>query len=211
MKQNLVFTSLVSIYCVLLLLDSLLEIKLINILGLDLTLGTAVIALVYVCSDCLVEVYGYEQAKRVMWLGFGLLAFSSSLLGLSCLIPAIEGWQGNEAFNYIYSLNPRIVVACLTAYLVGTFINNRIMSWLKKFWQGKYFKTRAFLSTVLGESADALIGTFGIFFGLLPLNQIMQIAVSMATVKILIEALVLPITQRVVWYLKTKENQVVIH
>ena len=205
-KISLPFTVLSSIYCVLLLLDSLLEIKVISLFNLELTLGTAIIASVYICSDCLVEVYGFAKARLIMWLGFALLGFSTLVLKLSCLVPAIPNWDGNEHFNYLFNMSPRIALACLAAYITGSYVNNYVMSKLKVLLNGKYFKSRALISTICGESVDAVVGTFGIFFGLLPLSQVVLITVSMASVKILIEFLALPVTAKVVDYLKTKEG-----
>lgn len=205
-KISVPYVILAMVYCVLLLLDTLLEVKVVNILGLEITLGTAIIALVYVCSDCLVEVYGFQRARLVMWVGFFLLAFSTIILNVACIIPAIDGWEGNDHFNYLYNMSPRIALACLAAYIIGSYTNNYVMSKLKVLWNGKYFKTRAILSTIAGESVDAIVGTFGIFFGLMPLSQVLLITFSMALLKCCIEALVLPITTRIVKYLKNEEQ-----
>lgn len=206
-RISIPFTVLSAVYCVLLLLDTLLEVKIINVLGLELTLGTAIIAFVYVCSDCLVELYGFTRARLVMWLGFFLLGSSTLVLNLACYVPAIEGWEGNEHFNYLYNMSPRIALACLAAYVVGSYTNNYVMAKLKKVWKGKYFKVRAILSTVCGESIDAIVGTFGIFYGVLPLSNVITITCSMALVKIGIEALVLPVTERIVKYVRRLEPE----
>lgn len=196
-----------SVYCVLLLLDTLLEVKIVELFGLQVTLGTAVIALVYVCSDCLVEVYGFNRARIIMWVGFFILFLSSVILKASCYVPSIEGWEGNEHFNYIYNLSPRVAIACLFAYLFGSYTNNYVISKLKVMFKGKYFKTRAMVSTIAGESIDAVIGTFGIFFGLLPLSSIISIMISMAVLKCCIEACILPITSQIVKKL-SKEKEI---
>lgn len=205
-KISIPYAALGAVYCVFLLLDTLLETKVVDVLGMQITLGTAVIALVYVCSDCLVEVYGFARARLLMWLGFLLLALCSLVLKGACYIPAVEGWEGNEHFNYLYNMSPRIAIACLLAYVFGSYTNNFVMSKLKVLWKGRYFKTRAMLSTVAGESVDAVIGTFGIFFGLLPLDQVLLITVSMAFLKCCIEACVLPVTSRVVKYLQSEKE-----
>lgn len=206
-KLSVPYAALGAAYCVLLLLDTLLEVKIINVYGLELTLGTAVIALVYVCSDCLVEVYGFARARLLMWLGFFLLGFSTLVLNAACYVPSIPGWEGNEHFNYLYNMSPRIALACLAAYIFGSYTNNFVMSKLKVLWKGKYFKSRAMISTVAGETVDAIVGTFGIFFGILPLTQVLTITFSMALVKCCIEALVLPVTSRLVRYLKKEEEK----
>ena len=105
-------------------------------------------------------------------------------------------------------MSPRIAISCLAAYVVGSYINNYIMSKLKNRWNGKYFKCRAMLSTVCGEFSDAVVVTFSIFFGVLPLSTVLSITFSMALVKICLEAMVLPITSRIVNYVKSKEGEV---
>ena len=59
---------------------------------------------------------------------------------------------------------PRIVVASLLAFLVGSFLNAYVMSKMKVASGGRNFSARAIWSTVVGETADSLI-FFPIAFG----------------------------------------------
>lgn len=45
-------------------------VKLIAVAGLVVPAGLVIFPISYVCGDILTEVYGYAQARRVIWLGF---------------------------------------------------------------------------------------------------------------------------------------------
>ena len=107
---------------------------------------------------------------------------------LAITLPAAPFWEGEESFNFIFGLAPRIAVASLLAFLLGSFLNAYIMSKMKVATQGKYFSLRAILSTIAGESADSLL-----FFPL---------AFTQALLKSLYEVIILPVTIRVVKYIK---------
>ena len=76
---------------------------------------------------------------------------------LAITLPAAPFWEGEESFNFIFGLAPRIAIASLLAFLLGSFLNAYIMSKMKVATQGKYFSLRAILSTIAGESADSLL------------------------------------------------------
>ena len=55
----------------------------------------------------------------------------------------------------MFGMAPRIAVASLLAFLVGSFVNAYVMSRMKISSQGKNFSARAILSTIYGEGADS--------------------------------------------------------
>ena len=97
---------------------------------------------------------------------------------------------------------PRIAAASLTAFLVGSFINAYVMSRMKVASQGRHFSARAILSTVAGESADSLIFFPLAFGGLMPVNELMKMMVVQVVLKTAYEIVILPVTIRVVNYIK---------
>ena len=46
-------------------------------------------------------------------------------------LPAASFWEGEQAFDFVFGLAPRIAAASLTAFLVGSFINAFVMSKMK--------------------------------------------------------------------------------
>ena len=79
MKQNSpafskVFLLLTVLFCVCLIAANLLETKQTSIGALSLTGGLIVFPISYIINDCLVEVWGFERARMVIWLGFAMNA-----------------------------------------------------------------------------------------------------------------------------------------
>jgi uncharacterized integral membrane protein (TIGR00697 family) len=126
---------------------------------------------------------------------------------LAVLIPAAPFWKGEEAFDFVFGLAPRIAVASLLAFLVGSFINAYIMSRMKVASKGKNFSLRAILSTLAGESADSCIFFPIAFWGLVPAGDLLILVGTQAFLKSLYEVLILPATVRVVTYIKRIEGE----
>src|SRR4030043_784696 len=61
--------------------------------------GTLLFPISYIFGDVLTEVYGFKNARRVIWTGFGALALCALTLGLVRALPGELNWQsyaGNE-------------------------------------------------------------------------------------------------------------------
>lgn len=76
------------------------------------------------------------------------------------------------------------------------------MSRMKLASSGKHFSARAIFSTLLGESADSLIFFPLAFGGVMPLSELGKMMLVQVILKTLYEIIVLPVTIRVVCYIK---------
>jgi len=97
---------------------------------------------------------------------------------------------------------PRIAIASLIAFLVGSFLNAYVMSKMKIASKGKNFSLRAIASTLVGESADSMIFFPIAFAGLIPCKELLIMIGTQAVLKSLYEVIILPVTIRVVKYIK---------
>ena len=77
---------------------------------------------------------------------------------------------------------------------------------MKVMHKGKKFGQRAIASTIVGELADTFVFTTIGFLFVIPLNVVFQIILVETVAKTLFEILVLPITRRVVNYVKRTEE-----
>ena len=125
---------------------------------------------------------------------------------IAVALPAASFWEGEEGFNFVFGMAPRIAVASLTAFLVGSFINAYVMSRMKVASQGRNFSARAILSTVAGESADSLIFFPLAFGGLMPLTELAKLMLVQVVLKTAYEVIILPVTIRVVNYIKKVDD-----
>ena len=204
-KDNLVsvpFMVLGIVFCVCLVAANLLETKVVQLGPISITAGLLVFPISYIINDCIAEVWGFRKARLIIWMGF-LMNFMVVALGqIAVALPAAPFWEGEESFNFIFGLAPRIAIASLLAFLLGSFLNAYIMSKMKVATQGKYFSLRAILSTIAGESADSLLFFPLAFGGLIPVQALLVMIATQALLKSLYEVIILPVTIRVVKYIK---------
>jgi len=203
---SLSFMLLGILFNVCLVASNLLETKVVQIAGITATAGLIVFPISYIINDCIAEVWGYKKARLIIWSGFAsnflVIVFSQ----IAIHIPAAPYWQGEEGFNFVFGLAPRIACASLIAFLVGSFLNAYVMSKMKISSKGKNFSWRAIASTIVGESADSLIFFPIAFAGLVPNSQLFELMVVQAILKTLYEVIVLPITIQVVRYIKKTDG-----
>ena len=204
-EKNLVsvpFMILGIVFCVCLVAANLLETKVVQLGPITATAGLVVFPISYIINDCIAEVWGFRKARLIIWMGF-LMNFMTVALGqVAVMLPAAPYWQGEEGFNFVFGMAPRIAVSSLLAFLVGSFVNAYVMSRMKISSGGKHFSVRAILSTVYGESADSVIFFPLAFGGLLPLSELLKMMLVQVCLKTLYEIIVLPLTIRVVRYIK---------
>lgn len=194
------------LFCVCLIASNLLETKIVQLGSYSMTAGFIVFPISYILNDCIAEVWGYKKARLVIWMGFAMNFFVVALGGIACALPAAPFWEGEEAFQFVFGLAPRIAVASLAAFLVGSFINAMIMSKMKITSKGRHFSWRAILSTLGGEGADSLIFFPLAFGGLMPGSELLKLMILQVSAKTLYEVVALPLTIRVVNYVKKAEG-----
>src|SRR5262249_23481922 len=56
----------------------------------------------YVFGDILTEVYGYAQARKVIWAGFAALLFASLMAAIVVALPPAPFWQHQQAFEVAF-------------------------------------------------------------------------------------------------------------
>ena len=194
------------VFYVCLIAANLLETKIVQIGPYSMTAGFIVFPVSYIINDCIAEVWGFRKARLIIWMGFLMNFCVVALGGIAVALPAAPFWEGEEAFRFVFGLAPRIAVASLTAFLIGSFLNAWVMSRMKLRDKERRFAWRAILSTLVGEGADSIIFFPMAFAGLMPAHELAKLMVLQVTAKTLYEIIVLPITTRVVRYMKRREG-----
>ena len=212
MKHNkgmvsLPFRLLGVLFCVCLIAANLLETKQVALGPLQLTAGLIVFPVSYIINDCMVEVWGFRKARLVIWLGF-FMNFLFVLFGLAAVaLPAADYWTGQAGFRAIFGLAPRIAGASFLAFLVGSFLNAYVMSRMKVSMGGRGFSLRAIASTVVGEGADSLIFFPLALGGVVPWSVMPALMLTQVVLKTAYELVALPVTIRVVRWMKRVEGE----
>lgn len=193
-------------FAVVLILSNIASSKIAALGWLSFDGGTILFPLAYIFGDVLTEVYGYARSRRVIWIGFVMNLLMVLVFWTVGKLPADPTWGMQDSYNNILGVVPRIVLGSLCAYLVGEFLNSYVLAKLKIKTQGKYFWLRAIGSTLVGEFFDTTIFITIAFARILPWNLIGVIWITNYVFKVLVEVVLLPVTYRVVAYLKKKEE-----
>lgn len=195
------------VFCVCLVVSNLFETKPISFGIVDVTAGMLLFPISYIINDCITEVWGYREARFVIFTGFVVNFVFLLLCSLAVRIPSPAWWQDGEAFDFVFGLAPRITVASLAAFLVGSLLNAKVMSRMKAADGEHRFSLRAIVSSAVGECADSLIFFPIAFAGVIPVNELLKMMVVQASMKTLYEVVVLPLTVVVVKGLKRAEHR----
>ena len=201
-KVSVPFMLLGILFNVCLIAANLLETKVIQVGSLTVTAGLLVFPISYIINDCIAEVWGFKKARLIICSGFAMNFFVVALGLIAVAIPAAPFWEGEEHFDFVFGMAPRIVAASLMAFLVGSFLNAYVMSKMKVASQGRNFSARAIWSTVLGETADSLIFFPVAFGGVIAWKELLIMMGIQIVLKSLYEVMILPVTIRVVKAIK---------
>lgn len=175
--------------------------------------GVLFFPLSYVLGDVLTEVYGYARARRVVWAGFAAAAFAACMAAFITWIPAAPAWNVDlggvdkqTAFAVNFGQAPRIVFASVMAMWAGELSNAYIMARMKVASAGKHLWRRTIGSTIVGEGVDSLIFYPLAFLGSWDFKLVLTVMATNYVLKVLWEALLTPVTYRIVGFLKRVEG-----
>ena len=162
----------------------------------------------YIIGDVLTEVYGYANARRVIWTGFAALLFMAFMAAVVVALPPAADWPGQEAYEFVFGNSWRIVLASMAAFWAGEFANSFVLAKLKVLTGGQFLWMRTIGSTVVGQGLDSLIFYPLAFYGLAgwPVEQLWQVVLSQWLIKTAWEALLTPVTYAAVGFLKRREG-----
>jgi len=196
-----------SLFITTLLVSNIASTKLFNAFGFTIDGGTILFPLAYILSDVITEVYGFKMARRVIVIGFFMCVLTAGVLFAVQLLPPSSDWLGQEAYEQILGLLPRIVAGSLIAYIVGELVNSFILARMKVATKGRYLWTRTIGSTLVAALLDTIIFSTIAFYGVVPLDTLISLIATVYVIKVLVEVAITPITYTAVNYLKRTDKQ----
>ena len=203
-SQYFVLAVVVFITC--LITANITAVKLVDVFGLVVPAAIVIFPISYIVGDVLTEVYGYRQARRVIWLGFLCNLTTVVAVWLGQVLPAASFWDGQAAYERILGYTPRLLGASFLAYLVGEFANAFVLAKMKIATNGRWLWTRTIGSTLVGQALDSLVFITLAFVGTIPAASLASAVVIQWLAKSAYEAAVTPLTYLAVNFLKRKEG-----
>lgn len=128
------------------------------------------------------------------------MAFTMNLLmvaffSIAIATPAPAYWTNQKAFQTVLGSAPRTLFASLLAYVTGDFMNDKVFQRMKrKHKDMRGFKTRAILSSLVGELCDSCIFIPIAFIGTMPAKTLVIMGITQVCLKTGYECIILPFT-----------------
>lgn len=198
MKKTKFLQILTGVFVGCLLVSNILAAKTFTLGSIVLPTAVIIFPLVYIINDVLAEVYGYEETRKVVWLGFAVNAIAVLAYTVAIALPAPEYSTDMAAsFAMVLGSTWRMLLASFAAYLVGSLINAKVMVLMKGRSENKLM-LRCVASTAVGEGVDALLFITIAFYGTMPLSTLAVMIASQAAFKTIYEVISYPVTRVVI-------------
>jgi queuosine precursor transporter len=180
--------------------------KLIDVMGIPLSISIYYFPFVYIFADILTEVYGYAIARRVLWYCIFAQLLVIVIFEFVILYPPSAVMTNNQSYVDVLSTAPRLVLFGTLAMFAGDIANNYVLAKMKVWTNGRYISARFVTSTLCGQMVNtAVFYVFGLW-GMIP-NRVLTKSIVVASItKVAVELFLLPVTLKVSLWLKRIEN-----
>lgn len=180
--------------------------RLVSFGGAPVSVSVYTFPMFFLLSDILTEVYGYAQARSVLWMSIFARILTGAIIWLTLLIPPSPLFKDEAAYQLVLSSGLRIAAAGIFASWAGDIFNSYILAKMKVRNKGNYMWLRFTGSTFLGEIVNSLAFFSIAFAGKMPVDTLCYGMAMSCVAKTLWEIVALPITYPVVAWLKKIEK-----
>ena len=172
------------------LLANLQVVLFVDLFGFGTTLGNIMYAGGFLVTDILSENYGEEEARTAVKIGFFTMIAATLLMQIAINFTPSgfdEALNNYGSMKLIFGFMPRLMVAGLVAYGISQFHDIRAYNfWKKRFPATKHIWIRNNLSTLVSQFIDNLVFTAIAFWGVMPLEVLIEIFWSTYFIKFIV-------------------------
>ena len=169
--------------------------------NLFVTKQTTLFGLTATCADAftigavlglnfLQEYFGRDQAKKAIWISFGLLVFYGIVSQMHLVYAPSPSDYMQAHFVALLSSMPRIVVASFTVYLVVQHVDSWLFALLKNIYADQRLVFRNTLSIMISQLLDTVLFSFLGLYGIV--DNIWQIIIVSYAIKLIAIVLATP-------------------
>ncbi len=169
--------------------------------------GFIVFPLTYVIGDVLSEVYGFKAARRAIYTGFAMNILAALALWATIYLPAADFYENQEHFENIAHSYTGLIIAGLAGFIVGQTLNAWSLVLIKERTKEKHLWARLVGSTFIGQLGDTIVfcAIAASVIGITSVSDFVTYTAQGWLYKTVIEVALLPITYRVIAYIKHRE------
>lgn len=214
------FDLIVAYFCVVVVLSNVVAPKSLQVGSAEISLGWIQISplildggailfpIAYVLGDVLSEVYGFKATKRATLAAFGASVLAVVTFWLVQHAPGATFYENQAAYEAVLGPVAQIVLASVVAYVAGQLLNAKVLVTMKKRTAEKGLIRRLMASTLAGQMVDTFIfcAIAATAIGITSVGQFVNYFVVGVILKVSVEFLLLPVTVRVIAFLKKNEE-----
>lgn len=169
--------------------------------------GLFIFPIIYILDDIMAEVYGFARSRKVIWFATFCCFLYLLMTQLSIHLPEPSYTHTTENYLVVFNGIVPVFIGTIIGLVIGSFINNYLISKLKVTFGGKKFWIRAIASTAVGEAVVGAIGGTIAFFSTLGFSwHLVEIIVVTYIFNLLYEAFAMPLIVLLVMLLKKYET-----
>lgn len=166
------------------IISNIQTVKLIDLFGIETSLGTILYGSTFLATDILNLKYGSKVAKKSILIGFIAMILVAIFMSISLIyIPSANDFS-QKSLTTIFTINIRITIASVLAFVVSQFMDTIIFEKLQNKYNKLWLSNNG--STILCQMVDTIIFTTITYCGLLSVNSIIEIMLSMYVFKVII-------------------------
>ena len=187
---------LISLICIMAILSNLFVVKQITLFGFDVTCTDVFSVGISLGINLIVEVFGQELAKKTIIISFVCLVFYLVMSMFHIAYIPNNHDIASPAFCTILSFAPRIVLASIFSYIVSQYFEYRFFSFLKKFFNNRYFLFRNYITVFLSQLIDTILfSTLGMYKIVANLTHLIILSYTIKVVMILFATPIMSLTK----------------
>jgi queuosine precursor transporter len=166
----------------------------------------------FLLTDTLNEFYGTKGARRVTVLGLCMTSLAFAIYSVAVAMPiAHDSPIDQRSFATVFGLSQKLILASLTAYLVGQLIDIQLFAVFKRLTRGRFVWLRATGSTLISQAIDTLIISFILNAGTKhqdgtawSVDDILKFARTGYVLKFFIALALTPLIYLLRWFIRTR-------
>jgi uncharacterized integral membrane protein (TIGR00697 family) len=169
----------------------------VNLFGWPLAMPAGMIAfpVTFLLTDLVNEFYGRRAARFLTLVGFVMAVYTILLVNWAVALPR-HTWTGDAfqaSYRQIFGSSQRVLIASVTAYLVGQFLDIAVFHLLKVATKGRFLWLRATGSTVVSQFVDTIVVQALAFGSMLTLSNVFKVIFTAYILKLIIAILLTPL------------------
>lgn len=163
-KREIIFLILAGFFITNAIVAELIGGKLINILGVPMSLGILPWPIVFLTTDLINEYFGKSGVRKLTFLTTILIAYTFIILFFAVKIPSSAiSFISTDNFKIVFGQSQLIILGSIVAFIVSQLLDATIFQYVKEKTGNKYIWLRSTGSTVFSQLIDTFI-VLGIAF-----------------------------------------------